>query len=202
MNDRSFISTIEARDGAEQAILAGALRCFSEFGFHGTSMRQIAAVAEVGLANIYNYFAAKSDILLEVLQRASAEQMSVTQAAIDACDDDVRERLRAAVSAFVRFDVEHRDACSIANSELRYLDDDQRRRIVAERDRQQDVFMDLIEKGIAAGVFATRHCHDACVAILTMCAGVTIWYRPGGPLTAEDVAERYAGFALAILERP
>jgi AcrR family transcriptional regulator len=200
MNERSFISTVEAGKGVDQAILAGALECFSALGFHGTSMRQIAAAAGTGLGNIYNYFGSKSDILLEVLRRASAEQQDVTDKAIASAGKGVRERFAAAVAAFVRFDVEHQAACFVANSELRYLDHEQRHQIVAERDQQQKVFEDLIEEGLAEGVFRTRHPHDACVAILTMCAGVTLWYRADGPLTADDIADRYSRFALAMLE--
>jgi AcrR family transcriptional regulator len=200
MNERPFISTVEAANGVDQAILAGALDCFSGLGFHGTSMRQIAAAAGTALGNIYNYFGAKSDILLEVLRRASAEQRDVTEKAIAAAGDDVRDRFAAAVAAFVRFDVEHQAACFVANSELRYLNHEQRHQIVAERDQQQKVFENLIEEGLAKGVFHTPHAHDACVAILTMCAGVTLWYRPEGPLTADDIAERYSRFALAMAE--
>lgn len=199
MNERPFISTVSASAGSEQAILAAALGCFSRMGFHGASMRQIAAEADVSLANIYNYFEAKSDILLEILSRASAEQMAITQAAI-AAGDGVRERFRAAVAAFVTFDVEHVEACFVANSELRYLDEHQRAQIVTERDAQQAVFAALIADGIAAGAFRTSYPHDACVAILTMCAGVTLWYRPDGPLGAAEIAERYAHLALAMVE--
>lgn len=200
MNERSFISTMEAANGVDQAILAAAVERFSTLGFHGTSMRQIATAAGTGLGNIYNYFGSKSEILLELLRRASAEQRDLTERAIAAAGDDVRDRFAAAVAAFVRFDVEHQAACFVANSELRYLDDEQRQQIVGERDLQQRVFQELIEEGVAAGAFRTPYAHDACVAILTMCAGVTIWYRPDGRLTARDVAERYSRFALAMVE--
>jgi AcrR family transcriptional regulator len=200
MNERSFISTAGAAQGVDGAIVAAAVECFGDRGFHGTSMRQIAAAAGTGLGNIYNYFGSKSDILLEVLRRANTEQRDLTGKAIAAAGDDVRDRLAAAVAAFVRFDVEHQAACFVANSELRYLDHSQRGLIVAERDEQQQVFEDLVDEGVAEGAFHTPHAHDACVAILTMCSGVTLWYRPDGPLTADDVARRYARFALAMVE--
>ena len=187
-------------NGVDQAVLAAAVECFSTLGFHGTSMRQIAAAAGTGLGNIYNYFSSKSEILLELLRRASAEQRDVTDRAIAGAGEDVRDRLVAAVSSFVRFDVEHQAACFVANSELRYLDPEQRQQIVAERDRQQKVFQDLIDEGVASGAFRTPHPHEACVAILTTCAGVTIWYRPDGSLTPDDIAERYSRLALAMVE--
>jgi hypothetical protein len=36
--------------------------------------------------------------------------------------------------------------------------------------------------------------------MLTMFAGVTVWYRPDGPLSPEDVSRRYARYALGMVE--
>lgn len=83
---------------------------------------------------------------------------------------------------------------------LRYLRDGDRQRIIAARDTQQRLFDDLIGDGIASGVFATPYPEDVVLAILTMCSGVAIWYRPGGRLNAGDIARRYVHFALALLD--
>lgn len=163
-------------------------------------MRQIAADANVTLANVYNYFSSKSDLLVAILRAASDDQLAATEAAVAGAGGGVAERFAAAVAAYVRFDVERQDECFVANSELRYLESADRKRIVAARDRQQKLFEDLLEEGISTGVFRTPFPEQACIAILTMCAGVAIWYTPDGPLGADDVAERYARYALAMLE--
>ena len=48
-------------------ILQAAMRLFIDHGYHGTSMRQIAAEAGIALSGIYNHFASKEDIFLAVL---------------------------------------------------------------------------------------------------------------------------------------
>jgi AcrR family transcriptional regulator len=190
-----------AQGGAREALLEAALEAFGERGFHGTSMRQIAAAAEVGLGNIYNYFGSKSEILLEVLRRASAAQMAAVDEALEALGGaDVRTRFLAAVAAFVGFEFEHLTECFVANSELRYLDSTQRAQIVEQRDAQQAVFEDLVEEGVELGVFRTSRPKQACLAFLTMCAGVTIWYRPDGPRTPEELSDSWARYALATVE--
>ena len=39
----------------------------------------------------------------------------------------------------------------------------------------------------------------AGLAVMTMCTAVANWYRPGGPATPEQIADRYAILALAML---
>lgn len=48
-------------------IVQAAHQLFLRQGYHGTSMRQIAAVAGIALGGIYNHFASKEDIFIAVL---------------------------------------------------------------------------------------------------------------------------------------
>jgi AcrR family transcriptional regulator len=199
MNERSF-SLLEGRATNEHAIMAAALELFSRRGFHGTSMREIAVGACVSLGNIYNYFSSKDELLREILRHANAEQMAATKAAIASAGEDVRERFAAAVAAFVRFDIDEQAACFVANSELHYLDEEERGQIVAERDRHQAIFEALIKEGVETGAFRTPYPRGAARAVLTMCSAVTLWYRPDGSLGPDEIAERYARYALALVE--
>jgi AcrR family transcriptional regulator len=198
MNERSFTSPESG--GGRAAMLASAVRVFAQRGFHGASMRQLAAEAGVTQSNFYNYFPGKSDILLAILREASATQMAMTQAAIDAAGPDVVDRFRAGIVAFVRYYVDNPDVSLVAISELRYLEGDQRREIVAERDREQQIFASLIAEGAETGAFATPYPHQATLAVLTLCSGVTVWFHEGGELSPQDVAEQYARFALSLVE--
>jgi AcrR family transcriptional regulator len=188
------------RAGTQRAILDSAISQFSRRGFHGASMRQLAAEAGTTQSNVYNYFPTKADILLGILRQAVTEQIEITTAAIDAAPAPVTDRFVAGVEAFVLYDVEHLDVCFVANSELRYLDPKQRGEIVALRDRQQSIYTDLVDEGVAEGVFHTPFPAEVTTAMLTMFAGVTVWYRPDGPLSPEDVSRRYARYALGIVE--
>lgn len=48
-------------------IVTAAYRLFLQYGYHGTSMRQIAGQAGIALGGIYNHFASKEDIFIAVL---------------------------------------------------------------------------------------------------------------------------------------
>ncbi|WP_028651288.1 TetR/AcrR family transcriptional regulator [Nocardioides halotolerans] len=198
MNERSFTPPEGA--GGRPAMLASAVKVFAERGFHGASMRQLAAQAGVTQSNFYNYFPGKADILLAILREAIAAQMALTQQAIDEAGDDVVDRFRAGITAFVRYYVDNPEVSLVATSELRYLEGDQRREVVAERDREQQIFASLVSEGAASGVFQTPHPHEATLAVLTLCSGVTVWFRPGGELGPQEVAQQYARFALSLVE--
>ena len=53
---------------------------------------------------------------------------------------------------------------------------------------------------MSVGVFRTPFPRQAAPALLTMCAGVTLWYRANGPLAPAEIAEHYSRYALALVE--
>jgi AcrR family transcriptional regulator len=184
----------------EQRIISAAIEQLGEYGFHGAGLRQIAARAQVSLANVYNYFPSKADLLLSILKRACVDELEEVEAAVREAGDDVADRLVAAVTAFVRFTATRRTEMFIATSELRYLDAVRREELLVYRDRIQDVFERIVVRGAELGRFRTPHPERACLAILTMCTGVTVWFRPDGPLTVDALAAEYARYALALVE--
>ncbi|HUB08209.1 MAG TPA: TetR/AcrR family transcriptional regulator [Myxococcales bacterium] len=50
-----------------------ALRCFLELGYHGTSVRDIAAAAKLSLGSVYTYFPDKLSLFAAVLEQLEAD---------------------------------------------------------------------------------------------------------------------------------
>jgi hypothetical protein len=63
--------------------------------------------------------------------------------------------------------------------------------LVAARDRQQRLLDDIVVAGAEQGVFSTPFPREASRAVVTMCTGVSQWYRPGGDLSPTDLASQY-----------
>lgn len=57
------------------SLLQSALICFAEKGFHDTKIDDIAAHAKSSKGAIYNYFASKEEIFLQILERRNEETM-------------------------------------------------------------------------------------------------------------------------------
>lgn len=182
-----------------ERILETALDEFYECGFHGATMRNLAKSAGCSAANVYNHFENKSEILVEILRRASDEQFTATRNALRKAGENPADRWRAAVAAHALYTARNPRACLVANSELRYLDDLNRKRVVGSRDAQEQLFVDIAKKGVEQGCFEVQRVHQAVTAVLTMCAGIPLWFRADGPLTAQEVADDFATYALSIV---
>jgi AcrR family transcriptional regulator len=182
-----------------ERILETALDEFYECGFHGATMRNIAKSAGCSAANVYNHFENKSELLVEILRRASDEQFTATRNALRRAGVAPADRWRAAVTAHALFTARNLRACLVANSELRYLDDLNRKRVVGSRDAQEQLFVDIAEDAVAQGIFDVDRVHQAVTAVLTMCAGIPLWFRPDGPRTAQQVADDFAVYALNLV---
>ncbi|OUM75052.1 pyrimidine utilization regulatory protein R [Pseudomonas caspiana] len=56
-------------EGKRAAILEAALEIFSRFGLHGTSLDQVASMADVSKTNLLYYFASKEELYTSVLRQ-------------------------------------------------------------------------------------------------------------------------------------
>lgn len=133
MNTRSVVASL----GVRERILETALDEFYASGFHGATMRNIANSAGCSAANVYNHFENKSELLVEILRRASDEQFTATRNALRKAGPHPVDRWRAAVVAHALFTARNPRACLVANSELRYLGGEvDRKRVVAPATRR------------------------------------------------------------------
>ena len=87
-------------------IHAAALSLFRKKGFDGTTMRDVAAAANVAPSAAYYYFPSKEALVLAYYERTNAKSIEQTEA-VFAGTDDVRARLGAAFHA--KLDVLARD---------------------------------------------------------------------------------------------
>lgn len=185
-------------DGAE-AMLRVALSLFVEQGYHGTSMRDIAARAGVSVSAAYHYFPSKADMLRTIMVRVTEDLIADLETARDGAGPDPAARLAALARTHVLLHTRRQDESFIGNSELRSLAPADRRKVVALRDRVGQVFKEVVAEGCRRGVFGQPYSAETVRAILTMCTAVAGWYRANGPDRPEVVAERYAELALRLV---
>ena len=103
-----------------------------------------------------------------------------------------------AVSAQMHMGVDHRREASISDSELRDLTPENRRRVVALRDGYEAIFRDIIRRGTEFNYWDAEP-RLAGFIVMAMCTGVSTWYRPGGPLNLEQIADHYTDFVVRAL---
>ncbi|MCW0211925.1 MAG: TetR/AcrR family transcriptional regulator [Pseudonocardia sp.] len=178
------------------ALISAAVEVMAVHGYHGTSVRDIAAAAGVSPAVLYHHFASKQGLLATVLDRGMDVLVRATEEALYAAPDDPAARLEAIVGVHVRVHLESQRESLLGNSELRALEAGALALVVARRDTQQRMFDRVVRDGCARGVFTTPHPDDASRMITSACTAVAAWYRPGGPLTGDEIVARYQRVAL------
>ncbi|ANH38986.1 HTH-type transcriptional repressor KstR2 [Nocardioides dokdonensis FR1436] len=180
-------------------IVASAVHNFTERGYHGTSMRDIARGADVTVASIYHHFPAKQDILRDIMVSTMRDILEQTRASVAAVETTAATRLGALMRTWVLFHTTRRSEALIGASELRSLDDRGRRLVIGLRDEQEAVFRILVEEGVTTGEFGTAHPLEAARAVINMGYSIAAWYRPDGEASPEEMAERYCDLALATV---
>jgi AcrR family transcriptional regulator len=168
-------------------VLAAALARFAEHGYHGTSIRELAEAAGLSVPGLYHHYRSKQELLVALLTAIMDDLLGRSRTAAAAAGADPGRRFDALVDQLLRYHMVHRREAFVASSELRSLEPEHRAAIVALRDEQQGMLLEVIERGRTTGVFGT----DAP-------AGVASWYREDGPLSQDRLAQRYLGFARAL----
>ncbi|WAL49268.1 TetR/AcrR family transcriptional regulator [Rhodococcus pyridinivorans] len=183
-----------------QAILDSAVRNMNERGYHGTSMRDIARGADITVASIYHHFKSKQDILQDIMVRALHDAIAMTRSALLRAGGTPEGQLQELVRAWVMFHTTRQLDALVGASELRSLNEPGRRLVVALRDEQEAVFRDVVERGVEMGAFATEFPRDAVRGIINMGQSVSSWWQASGALRPEELADRYAALALAMVQ--
>jgi AcrR family transcriptional regulator len=180
-------------------ILQVALTEVVQHGYDATSIRTIAREVGVTVPALYYHYENKQAMLVALLDRAMGIVLGHCAAALrDAGDDPVR-RLSALVEAIVLYMAHHSDLAFL-DSERRSLTPGNRARYFDQRNHLGRWLQEAITDGADRGLFATDVPGECSRAVLSMCQGIASWYRRGGPVGPEAMAQRYVRIALAAVE--
>ncbi len=183
----------------EAALLETATRLFRQRGFHATSMQDIAEAMGMNRGSLYHYIAAKDDLLWSIVSGALARlHAQVEPVLASAAPPPVR--LREAIEAHLRFSVENGDELALLQVELRAFGPERRAELLARRDAYEALWRAVVAEGIADGTFRPVDVRLSTIAILSVCNWFTQWYRPEGPLTADEIGDAFAALFLLGME--
>lgn len=183
-----------------QPPLRAALDVFVRHGYHGASIRTIAEAAGLSVPGLYHHHRSKQAILASVVDSAMAEMLDHTRAAgASAEGHSAVKRFENIVEALARFHMARRDQAFVASTEMRSMEPEARAHHVRQRDEQQRMIEDAIRAGVETGDLSCPHPEDAARAISSLCVSIASWYRPDGPLSADEIVARHLDFARRIV---
>jgi AcrR family transcriptional regulator len=186
-----------ARRGANtrEAIDRAAVELFARLGYHATSMRALAAAAEIQPAAIYHWYANKEAILVG-LQDDFMERLTARVTSAMDRHAEPALRLAAAVREHVVFHGNHRQEAFATDSEIRALSPKPRKALIDKRDAYQEIFGREIRAGVKDGSLRSSDPRVAAYAILLQCTGVALWFDPAGELDLDRVADVHVELVL------
>ncbi len=174
------------------SLLDVAVGIFTERGFDGTSMGQLARAAGITKSSIYHHVASKDELLERSLNRALDGLFGVLAAAPDGRAID---RLEYVVRGSVRVLVEEQPHVTLL---LRVRGNTAVERAALARRRDFDrAVTGLVEQAEADGDL--RDDADSALSarlVFGMVNSITEWHRPGRGLSAERLADAVVQLAL------
>jgi TetR/AcrR family transcriptional regulator, cholesterol catabolism regulator len=201
--------SILARKPADQAvnridILSAAANVFRRRGYHGAKMSDIAAEVKLTAGSLYHHFPeGKQQILMAVLSEGLEMITESVRAIADADSLTPPEKLRQIIYKHVTGLTEHVAIAAALVFETRTLLNEQSARDIylSRRDNFEKYYRAVIEEGIRRGDFRQV---DVPIFTKTMLGAqnwVGVWYRDGGRLTGEQIAEEIAQTFLCALRK-
>ena len=173
-------------EAQREDILAAAARLFASQGFSATSMNQVAEACGGAKPTLYHYSQDKNDLLAQICDShvhallALVEEVKAQRLAPDA-------ELRALIERFTRVYADAQDQHRVLTSEIKFLAD-------AERQRLLDVERRVVAEFASALTRVRPELRDAqlhkplTMLLFGMINWTFTWLRPDGDLSPEALA--------------
>jgi AcrR family transcriptional regulator len=176
----------------QQAIVTASAELFARNGFGATSLEEIAEQLSASKASLYYHIKNKEEILrlifLTVLTVSEEPLRQITEA-----DQSPHEKLRRAIEHQTVVAANRSPAMVVFYREQPHLTGPFAGEIILRKKAYERYFEQIIEEGQHSGVFQP----DADPKIVTfgllgMCNWLSLWYRPGGQYSPQQIAEIFA----------
>jgi AcrR family transcriptional regulator len=182
----------------EKAIRAAAVRVIAKHGFQAASLRDIAKEVGIQAPSLYNYIKSKEKLLFELLREPLeamiAEYRSLTEGVKDPAD-----RLQIFTHVHLNFHLNSQLEVFIGNMELRSLSPAHYRTIKGRREEYTQLLQSIIEDGAKSKAFVAPEPRVVTLVILGMLSGVCNWYKPDGPMSADEMTQLHLDLAFRAL---
>ncbi len=189
-------------------ILAAAIDRFGRDGYEHTKWAKIADDVGIGQTALYHYFESKAHCLLTIMSlelTRSLERFREVTADVDQANKALEAAIGTAYEVSPREVLQmrilqsHMDLLATPRPlEKEEVERQKARRLVRDIETEWTA---LLERGMAAGDFPKRDAHALASLVLAMVVSVWRWYRPGGPMTLEQVRDLISDACLRVVEQ-
>ena len=180
----------------QDQILEVAAELIAERGFKTVTSEDISAAMGFTKSIIYYYFENKNEILwriFEKIDRTYADSLEQVLASGGSPEKMLADIMRAHCTNVMT----HKSWATIFNRDEHELGEGQRRIVIANKRKYNKQVEEVYKAGMVAGKLRTGSPTVAVACMLGACNWTYTWFKPTGPLSAHDIADR---FALQLIE--
>jgi len=179
----------ERYDRRQQDVVGTAAALFARRGFQATSMDELSEATGLRSGGLYHYIGSKQRLLFEIFGQLM-DPLLERAAEIEAGEDDAETQLRALVRAWLAHIETHLDHMSVFAQERHAIEHAPEWEDVR---ASRDAFEAILARRLAAVGLTDRL---ALFALLGMVNHTATWLKPGGRLSAEEIADGYCDMLL------
>jgi AcrR family transcriptional regulator len=182
-------------------IARAAIQLFEQKGYHATSVQDIADAVGLQKGSLYHYISSKEELLLKIAHQAISGFIRRMEVIIDS-DLSVEERFRQGIRTHLQYITQYLSMSTVLLREAFSLGPPHNELIHELTDKYLDLWAQIIDEGVAAGIFHVKDSRISALTILGSCNWVYRWYKEEGKFTAEEIADQMADLFLRGLKRP
>ncbi|HJQ35653.1 MAG TPA: TetR/AcrR family transcriptional regulator [Thermoanaerobaculia bacterium] len=183
-------------DGRAAEVYRTAARIILQKGYDATSVSDIAEALGITKAGLYHYIKGKTELLYEIMKYGLEElEREVLVPAREIADPE--ERLRFVITTHARIVTRGDGVVTILVDEARALSPAQNRNVVRMKRKYIDCLRDTLEEMKQQRKLRDLNVTVAAFSITGAINWLSRWYRPGGALSAEEIAWQIADIALS-----
>jgi AcrR family transcriptional regulator len=179
----------ERYDRRHQEVVATAAALFARRGFQVTSMDELSEATGLGSGGLYHYIGSKQKLLYTIFGQL-IDPLLERAADIEADAEEPEQQLRALVRAWVAHIETHLDHMAVFAQERHAIEHEPEWEQVR---ASRDAFEAILARRLAAVGLTDRLAH---FALLGMVNHTATWLKPGGRLSAEQIADGYCDMLL------
>ena len=176
----------QAYDGQRELILKHAASLFAVKGYSATSMNEVAAACGVSKAAVYHYVRDKNE-LLALVAEAHVQRLAQVVAEVMAEPLGAEARLRELIIRFVREYASARNEHRVLTEDVALLEPARREQVLQVQRGVVVAFADAVA-AVRPGLKKAELHKPLAMLLFGMINWMFTWFRPGEPLTHEQMA--------------
>lgn len=178
-------------------LLGLAATMFAERGLRATTVRDIADAAGILSGSLYHHFSSKEEMVDEILRNFLDWLFARYQRIIETEANPLARLEGLFMASFDAIEHHHAEVV-IYQDEAKRLSGQPRFSYIDDLNvRQRTMWVDVLTEGIEQGCFRPDIDVDLVYRFIRDTTWVSVrWYKPGGPLAAEQVGRQYLAIVL------